>query len=348
MRGTSLRAGAVVLAALLALSAPGVLAGCAGKEKVASSELPVTAAGDPRIFTMFLGMNMAGYDEEPGEAMHPVRQAAREALADIAPEEFAEFKTLLGSGGPGNLAAMVLRDIGGPPEMATRSTMGVIPDISAALKALWAAHAADLWEEHEAAHEEYGADLLGPATDAVRSFLAYAGEEESPVSAVHIIPNLLAPSGFASVYHDDDEDVLYVLLGPGNLRPDGLVREFARFLIADRLREIELDVGFTRFRPVHDVAKSLELISREHPSVGGYMEECLVRALATRTLYAEEAEVRAELQAAHAQGFYFTPALYEALGAYEESGTALLEYLESLLEAVDVDAVLAGLEENAG
>ncbi|HCJ10754.1 MAG TPA: hypothetical protein DHW14_06280 [Clostridiales bacterium] len=347
MRGAFLRAGAVVLTAVLALSAAGVLAGCGGREKVASAELPVTAAGDPRIFTMFLGMNMAGYDREPGEAMHPVRQAAREALADVDPEEFAEFRTFLGSGGAGNLAAMVLRDIGGPPEMGTSSTMGIIPDISAALKALWAAHAADLWEEHEAAHEEYAAELLGPATEAVRSFLAYAGEEESPVSAVHIIPNLLAPSGFASVYHDDDEDVLYVLLGPGDLRPDELVREFARFLIADTLREIELDVGFTRFRPVHDVAKGLELISREHPSVGGYIEECLVRALAVRTVCAEEA-AWAELEAAHAQGLYFTPAFYEALAGYEESGAALLEYLETLLEAVDVDAVLAGLGESAG
>jgi len=333
---------AFALVALLCLSLPAT--GCGqGEGGVAAGELPVTAEANPLVFAFFAGMNMAGYDTGLDGGMHPVRQAVREALAAGDPAHFEEFKSFMLSGTTASLVSLVVNDIGPPPNFAFSSSRGIAPDIAAALREIWEAGVEVQWEEYAQDHEDYAVELSAPATDALRATLTYFGLEESPVSAVELIPNLLASNGTVARCEAKEGNILYIMVGPEGLPPAGIVREFSAFLIGDEMRQALMDDTLQPFEPVLEEAQKYELVARSYRGLQGFVSECLVRALAVRLVSgsAQDAEsLQALLEAEAETGFLLTPAFYEALAGYEASGQAFLDYLPGLLAGIDAEAVL--------
>ncbi|MCL6581710.1 MAG: hypothetical protein K6U08_08885 [Firmicutes bacterium] len=89
--------------------------------------------------------------------------------------------------------------------------------------------------------------------------------------------------------------------------------------------------------------KSIEAIGRSYASLQNFTRECLLKALVAR-VFIPAADAAAVLQADYEEGFFLTPGLYEALAVYETSSDTLLDSLEHLLGAVDIEALLARLE----
>jgi len=350
MKTRAFRSQAVLaLAVILCLSLP--LAGCGKKAGVAADELPVAAAPQPLVFTLFAGMNVAGYDTELGQSMHPVRQSVREALAGADPALFEDFGGFMLSGTNASLLSMVVNDIDGPPDIGTGSTKGITPQAAVALREVWEAEVEPLWEEFSPEHDDYGVELAGPATEALRSVLVYFGLQESPVASVELIPNLLDSTGSTASCEDKEESIFYIMVGPGGLPPIGIVQEFTSFLVSEDMRQALMDGRLKRFEPVLERAKEHELIAQTYRSVQGFVQECIERALTVKLVTGDPGDPEATGALLHAEfeaGFLLTPAFYDALSGYEEAGKTFLEYLPELLEAIDIDAVLEVAGGSAG
>lgn len=339
-RAAKRRVAPVVLLAL-ALVGSSVVAGCGGgggTTGVLSTELPVTATGDPRIFVLFAGLNAVGYDDLGAGDMHSVRAEVREAVAGVDTGNFERLASYTAPASSAFIVAMVLDEVSGPPALATGSTAGLVPDVAKALKSLWDSAGGELWEEYAGAHEAYAAELLAPGEAAIRGALAYCRQEESPVPAVQITPNLLQAAGSAAG-HLASDGVFYIVVGPDALPAYGMVEELLQEVLSETVRQLELDDRLIRFGPVHTAAQQYPGIEKAYPSVRGLVEACLVQAVALRAV--DGADPSARLEAFHASGFLLTPALYAALEAYEAQELPLTEYLGELLAGIDVQAVLA-------
>lgn len=343
MTATARRTTLVILV-ILALVGSGVVAGCGGggPATVLSSELPVTATPDPRIFVLFAGLNGVGYDDLGGGDMHPVRQEVRDTLAAVDPAGFKGLAAFTAATSCAYVIAMVLDEVSAPPDLKTASTAGLVPDVAKALRSLWGTAGGTLWEAHGGAHDAYALELLEPGTTAIHDALAYCRAEESPVPAVQITPNLLQASGTA-FGHLAPDGVFYIVVGPDALPAYGMVEELLHELLADSLRKLELDDKLIRFAPVLAEAKKNPVIEKAYPSARSLVEVCLVQAVARRVIDgADPAEGTGWATTAMQAGFLLTPALYAALPAYEAQAGPLTDYLADLLAGIDVAAVLAG------
>ncbi len=312
---------------------------------VRANELVVTCQGDPRIFTLYAGLNRSGYDEEFGAAMHPVRQQVRDALASADSRDFELFRTISARSGPWQLQGVALREIGPPPDFSPGPGSGALAaDLSVALASFWRAHGEVLWREHGPAHDELAAGLLAPARDAIQATLAYCREDYSPASSVLVIPNLLASAKTASLIFDEATGAAYVLTGPGEGQPlNAVVHEFCHRVVGRTVSRL-VEVGaLNRFQPVLDRAVAGDTVaSQSYASLRSYVEDCLVRALTIRVR--PDDQVQERLARESGWGFFLVRPFWEALQDYETADRKLIEDLPAVLAGVNVDALLREVE----
>lgn len=336
---------ALVVALVAVLSAAGLATGGCKKAGVVVADLPVTVQGDARVFTLFAGLNMAGYDEETGAAMDPLRVRVRDALASADPKLFEPFRDLLVQATTDALAQATIKDIGDPPGFGYGAhPYGVLSELSGALKALWAANGEALFNDTNQAQADAASALTGPATQVVRGALTYTHEKTSPFATVQVIPSLLASHGFSDRHFDSGKKAAYILVGPaGDSQTEALYHQLFYLYLGDSIfRELELGGKMSRFAPVLDKAKAIPIISGRYYSVQGFVEECLVRALVARASSPGNPETL--IAQDYGAGFTLTPALYDGLGAFESSDKTLIEYVPDLLAAIDVNAVLQRMQ----
>jgi len=332
------------LALVLALAIFAVLAGGGCKKASVSIEsLPVTCQADVRVFTLFAGLNAAGYDEERGAEMDPLRLQVREALASADPKVIERFGALLRQGTPESITQIVLKDIGDAPGFGYKEEHGIVADVSAGLKTLWAAGAETLYGDTTSAQADAAAVLNGPAAAAVRGTLGYCHEEVSPFTSVFVIPNQLASHGFSYRYLKSDKSAIVVVGPAGASQIPALTREVFYLYFGETLfHQLSIDGDLSRFDPVLEKAKAVKLIGDRYFSAQGFAEECLVRALVARLV--PPGDPAAAMDAEYNAGFALTPAFYEALAAYETGDKALAESVPELLAAVNVTDLLNRME----
>ncbi len=333
----------LVLAMVLTVAVAGIAAGGCGRGgAVAGADVPVTVQADPRIFTLFAGLNLAGYDVEPAPAMDPMRVRVRESLASADKALFEPFERFMTQTSVEGLTELALKDIEPPPGFGKRSNYEMVLQLSAALKALWAAGGESLYNDASAAQADAVAALTGPATEAIHSALDYTHETASPLASVQVVPNLLAPHGFIHRRLNTQARLGYIVVGPADEgQTEAIYGEaFYLYLGEDLFRQLELQGKLSRFSPVFDKVKPV--VGSSYASIQGFIEECLVRALVAKVEAPDEAQ--AKLAKGYDAGFVLAPAFYDGLAAYEGSGKALSAYVEDLLKAVDVNAVLSRVE----
>lgn len=321
------------------------VAGCANKKAgVPVGDVKIVAEPDQRVFDLFVGLNMAGYDVELGAAMDPVREQVRARLASVDKAEFSAFAGFMSGSTLDALSGIVVKELQGPPSFSTSSTSGIVPDISRAMKVLWNARAGALWDEFKQAHADAAAALVAPSSQAIQDTLAYFHATTSPVATVHVIPNLLGSHGETYTYADKQTKAAYLVTGPADdQRMDTIVHAFAHFILGDTLHKLELKGGLKRFIPVLDKAKSVDYIAKSYPSLKGFVEDSLVRAVTIRVRSSGQDQAR--LDAEYNRGFVLVPAFWKALEGYQAQDKSLIEVLPSLLSGIDVNAVLQSVED---
>lgn len=334
-----------VLGKVIVVGVSPVRIGASGKLRVRASDLPVVGNGDPRVFALYCGLNLAGYDEEFGAAMHPVRQRVRGALAPVDPREFEAFRAILSRSGPWQLQGVVLKEVGPPPGFSPGPGSGALAaELSGALASFWRARGEALWQEYGPAHEEFAASLVGPARDAIQATLAYCREDYSPATSVTVVPNLLASAKTASLQFDEATGTAYVLVGPGEGLPlNAVVHEFCHRIVGQAVSHLEEVGDLERFRPVLDRAVAGKTVaSQSYASLRSYVEDCLVRALTIRIRPDDKIEERLDRE--YGWGFFLVRPFWEALGPYETADQKLTDCLPGVFEGVDVNALLREVE----
>lgn len=284
-----------------------------------AAEVAVVSRGDARVFALYAGLNRAGYDEEFGQAMHPVRVAVRKALAGAEPAWVQAFRDLAGRAGPGRLQRVLVEEVGPPPGFAPAKGSGAA---------------------YGPAHAEEAARLEAPARDAVLATLAYCREDWSRAREVVVIPNLLASAKTASLWLSETGGTAFVFAGPADGLPlKAVAHEFCHLVVGPVMLEQAAARRLERFDPILDRSLAAGTVaSKSYRELRSYVEDCLVRALVIRIR--PDGQVEERLQREAAWGFHLVRPFWQALGPYEDTGGKLTEQLPGILDAVDVDAVL--------
>lgn len=310
-----------------------------------TAEVAVVSRGDARVFTLYAGLNRAGYDEEFGQAMHPVRATVRKALAGVEPAWVQAFQDLMDRAGLWRLQGVLVEDVGPPPDFApAKGSDTLAGELSRALAALWPAGGETLWAAYGPVHVEEAARLEAPARAAVLATLAYCREDWSPAREVVIIPNLLASSKTASLWRTETTGTAYVLVGPGDGLPlDAVVHEFCHLVVGPVMAAQAANGSLDRFDPVLDRALAAKTVaSGSYRELRSYVEDCLVRALTIHIRPDDQVEARLERE--EDWGFYLVRSFWQALGPYESSGRKLTNDLATILDGVDINDVLRDAE----
>ncbi len=339
--GSLLAASTLGLALLAATVAAG---GCHRQALVPVDQLSVVSRGDPGLFTLYCGLNAAGYDEEWGEAMHPVRTAVRTALATADPAEFDAFRAVQAKASSWQLQNVVLVELGPPPDFAPGQGSGPLaPELSKALGSLWRSRAEALWQEYGSVHEEYAASLAGPARETIEATLAYCGENYSSTASVVVIPNLATSAKTASLQFDEASGTAYVVVGPGDGLPlNAVAHEFSHRIVGEVVSRQAERGALDRFRPVLDVAVERKTVAAQsYPDLYAYVGDCLMRAMTIRIRPDDKIEERLDRETGW--GFYLVRPMWAALERYEASDEKLTDYLPGLLRELDVEGLVEEL-----
>jgi len=310
-----------------------------------AAEVAVVSRGDARVLALYAGLNRAGYDEEFGQAMHPVRVAVRNALAGVEPAWVQAFRDLADRADWWRLQDVLVAEVGPPPDFApAMGSDALAGELSRALAALWSAGGGTLWAAYGPAHAEEAARLEAPARAVVLATLAYCREEWSPVREVVIIPNLLASAKTASLCLAGTTGTAYVLVGPGDGLPlNAVVHELCHLLVGPFMATQAASGSLDRFDPVLDRSLAAKTVAAgSYRELRSYVEDCLVRALTIRIRPDDQVEAR--LKREEDWGFYLVRSFWQALGPYESSGRKLTDDLATILDGLNIDDALRDAE----
>ncbi len=341
---------------------------------------------DAAVFTASVLLNLTGYDEENDEPLHPVGERVRRQMAEEVPAELlAELKEFRA-----DHPTHFTRYIGfalsteGPPSFTLRDVDEVAPKegtVGARWHEVWHSHMASIREDLAGLEfflkRTWGVPAVQRAfrdieEEAVRHGMASAAALDRGIEAAiaylkadasHlqlkqvIIPNLLMSRG--ALGFPMGEDTFFTIesptagrLGPADSDPVGDPHEFLHLLVMPATRDPGVAETYAaRFGRLFRIATAYRLVAESYRSVGNWVDECLVKAVACRIAYdagrplAPITDPACPLAVQEAvAGFLLEPWLYEKLADYEQGDASFAEWFQQTVEGITEEAVLAQLQ----
>ena len=339
------------------------------------------------VFTASVLLNLTGYDEENADSFHPVRERVRRQMAEGVPAELlAELKGFRSSHPQHHTRYVIFAlSIEGPPSFALREVEAMAPaeggpgagwqevwhsevsrlrgdlaGLELLLAKLWAVPAVPgAFREAEQEALESGRPRASAINRGIEAAIAYLQADPSHLQVRQvIIPNLLmshrqamgVPMGcttFVTV-----EGPLDVNLAPAGPEPMGDPHEFLHLLVAPATRAPDLVQTYPeRFGELFRQAMEYPHMQGNYRSHEGWVDECLVKAVASRLVY-DEGRPLAPLGdpacplAVHetVAGYLLEAWLYEKLVEYEQGDLSFVEWFRQTVEETTEEAVLEQLQ----
>lgn len=319
---------------------------------------------DPTIFALFMMLNAAGYDEERGAEMHPVRRAIRGALPRLLPDPaFARaeafFKAHAANAGLRTYAAVAMAT-SGPPEytptaawtndLSKKAEFSGFAGLPAELRAFQHAFPVDsVYRTHLLAYRTYIVDYTAAVRREVAAALQYCRVRERSELAgadghgrLVVIPNLLM--SYRESFSFAVDTTFYSIEGP---------QAIVTFSPAEFIHAVTgaLTNDTTKFGAIQQKAAPAWAGVKERPgmsqfaSLSAYIDGNLVRAIELRYRGARDddrrKEVDADAAAAARAGLILVPYFAEQLARYEAQADPLRVYYPRLFDRLDAARELA-------
>ena len=313
---------------------------------------------NPTVFSLFVLLNAAGYDDETSAAMHPVRRAVRtllpRRLADSTFDRLGAFYTSHAGGADLGAYTVVAMATSGPPtftparvwtdSLAKLPRFRALTELPALLRALHRVFPVDsVYRTQQLAYKAYITDYTIVMRREVAAAFRYARvrtrEELAGVGErrrVVAIPNLLM--SFERSYSFALDTTHYTVEGPQavvGFNPYEFIRAVTAPLSYDAAHYAAVQ---KRAAAAYTGVQRLSAMDR-FATLAAYVDECLVRAIALRYRGVRDEAHRDALFAGAVSdartGLVLVPYFFERLVKYEDQSDPLRVYYPKLFDGLD-------------
>ena len=319
---------------------------------------------NPAIFALFVMLNAAGYDEERGSEMHPVRRAVRSALPRLLADSAftrveAYFKAHATHADLRTYSAVAMATSGPPnytptfawtDDLSRKAEFRELAGLPAQLRAFHRAFPVDsVYRTHLLAYRTYIIDYTTAVRREVAAALRYCRVRERGELAglgdhgrVVVIPNLLMSHQLSFSFAVDT--TFYSVEGPQSVvtfSPHEFIHAATTPLGTDAARFAALQ---QKAAPAWAAVQDRSGMS-QFASLSAFVDENLVRAIALRYHEARDdarqKEVLTQAVDAARSGMILVPYFVEQLARYEDQTDPLRAYYPRLFDRLDGPRELA-------
>lgn len=311
---------------------------------------------DARLFVMSAALNVAGFDVELASSYHPVRQAMREALADVDPDLAARLRAVYErhrSGAPHEeqLAPYISLALSVGPPPALRPS----EDVPMPLDAREVADVLPLVRElYQVAGLSRLWGLLGPSYDSYLDQLApsirstIVGTEAylrlptggPPDRRAVVLVELSLPVNSVNVRNYPSD--LYIVLGDTATPPLDVIRHGYLHVLLDSRIAAFRDTDLSRTASLAGLLDGVEGVRPEYAADFETMvTESLIRAIETHLDQSDPDLRSGMIDTAYRQGLLLAPFFDEQLVVFETEGRGMREFLPQMLEQLDPEVEVA-------